>query len=168
MTNNQYEEFLQHHGIMGMHWGIRRYQPYPKGHKGGKEIGKAERRKKKISKIGARSEKKLKKIASKRDKNAQKAQKLWNKGDKKNYGFLGSEEKAEKYYNKASKIERKNRKLEYKGAKYYRKIQKSFNKNGAKIPKEVKKLGQDFVDFTISTNRTRGLMEDRNRRIKRK
>lgn len=32
---------LVHHGIKGMHWGIRRYQPYPKGHVGGKEIGEA-------------------------------------------------------------------------------------------------------------------------------
>lgn len=36
----RYED-LYHHGIIGMHWGIRRYQPYPKGHKGGKEVGEA-------------------------------------------------------------------------------------------------------------------------------
>lgn len=37
---------LYHHGILGMHWGIRRYQPYRKGEyvKGGKEIGAAARR----------------------------------------------------------------------------------------------------------------------------
>lgn len=30
-----------------MHWGIRRFQPYPDGHRGGKVVGQAARRKKK-------------------------------------------------------------------------------------------------------------------------
>ena len=34
---------LAHHGIKGQKWGIRRFQPYPKGGRRGKEVGEAAR-----------------------------------------------------------------------------------------------------------------------------
>lgn len=50
MTTEEYSDFasvgkeLYHHGILGQKWGIRRFQPYPEGHKNGQEVGGAVRK----------------------------------------------------------------------------------------------------------------------------
>lgn len=48
---NEMSKELMHYGILGMRWGVRRFQPYPSDYKGdGKEIGQASRVKTRISK----------------------------------------------------------------------------------------------------------------------
>ena len=46
-------DYLVHYGILGMHWGIRRFQPYSvhprKGGEGGKEVGDARKAQKRLA-----------------------------------------------------------------------------------------------------------------------
>lgn len=45
MQMTYYGDSLEHHGVKGQRWGIRRYQPYPDGGKKGKFIGKKKKEK---------------------------------------------------------------------------------------------------------------------------
>lgn len=60
MPNKITRTELTHHGILGMKWGIRRYQPYPKGEgKKGKFTGRQEKRQeKKEQKLLGKAQKK--------------------------------------------------------------------------------------------------------------
>lgn len=94
MDENRADEFLEHHGIKGQRWGIRR-TPEQLGHK----VSKLKKKSAKIEQKSIDKEKKANKYSSKYQQNYDKAFKYLTEGETK---------KAQKFFKKAKKWNKKN------------------------------------------------------------
>lgn len=140
---------LNHHGILGMHWGIRRFQPYGKGYNGdGKFIGKV---KKKMTAIGDKKYRDYDISYQKMGSKYARRTKYTNID-----GSLNEEGKihSQKYINKQ---------LE-KNEKYYDKYIKKYNKK-AEYYKDDKEMHDKFVKMAKEAETTKKSVDAAIRRM---
>lgn len=147
---------LMHYGILGMKWGIRRFQPYSvKGRgsgKRGREIGeaaKAKRKEEKRAKRFDRKQAKLSKYDVKYQTAENQAQKDFYKAEKKSNSVLSSQKSIDKAINKAMSSQKKANRYAYKGKQVYEKILKKYP--DMKMNDDTERIGQKFID-RIQTN----------------
>lgn len=151
LSNNE----LYHYGVLGMKWGVRRYQPYPSGSKKGKEIGEAARAKRAagLQKHYQKAVKKFNKIDTKREKWQQDANKKIAKAEKKSQSIFSTKLSVDKSFDKARDSQFEADLLSRKGEKWFRAMEKAFANTGLDFDPEVKAMGQKYIDTVANTSR---------------
>ena len=136
------DDFLAHYGILGMKWGVRRYQnmdgtltPEGKARREAYLDSHYERATKKLGKIEARYQKKQKK-----------ADKYFTKAQKREFSPFSSEESIDRALDKATKAQKKANFQIAKGKKWTEAMIKEFGKTGRKIDPSIAKKGEEYAN----------------------
>ena len=140
--------FIEHHGVLGMKWGVRRYQPYPKGHSGGKEVGSAKQK-------SYRGERKYDKITSKINAEERRARNITDK------------KKLAKSNSKINKLEKKaQRAMDEWGSQERKAIEKATNKKAKEYTKQLRKLDEKATSSYVTAyghDNAKRILEERAR-----
>lgn len=135
-------DFLAHYGILGMKWGVRRYQNMdgtltPEG--------KA-KRDAYLERHYGKATKKLEGIDAKYKKRQAKADKKFVKAQKKEFSPFSSLESADKAHEKAMRAQKRANMTIAKGKKWSDQMIKEFSKTGMTIDPKTVKMNEDYTN----------------------